>query len=120
MNPMRLMEPGDIVLAGLAQADGIAKLRPVLLLCRLPGFGDWLTCGVSTQTRHLVAGFDEVIAQNDADYATSGLRQASLVRLGFLGTLAKTQIAGDLGWVAPDRLHRLCQNLAQYLQAMGK
>lgn len=113
---MRPMEVGDIVLAGLAQADGVPKLRPVLLLCRLPGFGDWLVCGISTQTRHLVAGFDEVIVQNDSDYPTSGLRQASLVRLGFLGTLAQTQIAGSLGRVEPDRLHRLRQNLAQHLR----
>jgi len=58
--------------------------------------------------------------QNDGDYATSGLRQASLVRPGFLGSLAQTQIAGDLGRVAPDRLHRLCQNLANYLQTMDE
>lgn len=109
------MEAGDVVLASLAQADGVAKLRPVLLLCPLPGFGDWLACGVSTQTRHLVSGFDEVIVENDADYAASGLRQASLIRLGFLGTLAEAQIAGALGRVASDRLHRLRQNLARHL-----
>lgn len=114
---MLRMEAGDIVLASLAQADGVAKLRPVLLLCRLPGFGDWLACGVSTQTRHQVVGFDKVIVEDDADFGPSGLRQASLVRLGFLGTLTDAQIAGTLGRIASDRLHRLCQNLAQHLHA---
>jgi len=89
------MAPGDVVLTSLNQADGAAKLRPALLLCRLPGFGDWLVCGISTQTRHQIAGFDELIVPTDVDYAASGIRAESLVRLGFLGTLAGKQIAGS-------------------------
>jgi mRNA interferase MazF len=111
------MEAGDIALASLAQADGVPKLRPVLLLCRLPGFGDWLACGVGTQIRHQVTGFDEMVSESDHDYPASGLRQPSLIRLGFLGTLTDTQIAGSLGRVDPVRLRRLRQNLAQQLHS---
>ena len=82
------MEAGDVVLAVLSQADGQRKVRPVLLLCQLPPFGDWLSCGISLQIRHRVDGFDEVVAQDDSDFAKSGLRSASLIRLGFVGTLA--------------------------------
>jgi mRNA interferase MazF len=110
------METGDVVLASLSQADGGAKLRPVLLLCRLPGFGDWLACGISSQTRHLIAGFDEVIAAADADYTASGVKNESLIRLGFLATLPGRQIAGTLGAVSPGRLQRLRQNLSRHLQ----
>ena len=113
------MEAGDVVLASLAQADGVAKLRPALLLCRLPGFGDWLACGVSTQVRHQVSGFDEVINETDDDYVSSGLRQASLIRLGFLGVLTEDQIVGALGRVVPDRLSRLRKNLAQHLHGVS-
>jgi len=110
------MAPGDVVLTSLNQADGAAKLRPALLLCRLPGFGDWLVCGISTQTRHQIAGFDELIVPTDVDYAASGIRAESLVRLGFLGTLAGKQIAGSLGSVAAERLQRLRENLARHLR----
>jgi len=72
------MEAGDVALASLIQADGESKLRPVLLLCRLPGFGDWLTCGISTQTRQMVDGFDELLVPADEDYTTSGVRSESL------------------------------------------
>ena len=38
------------------------KLRPALLLGRLPGeYDDWLLCMISSQLQHSVAGFDEVI-----------------------------------------------------------
>jgi len=40
-----------VVLAALPQADGQMKNRPAVALRRLPGFGDWLLCGVSTQLR---------------------------------------------------------------------
>jgi len=111
------MEAGDIVLAALSQADGQRKIRPALLLCQLPPFGDWLSCGISLQSRHYVAGFDELIAEDDADFAESGLRRASLVRLGFIGTLVESDIGGTLGRIAPERLQRLRGNLAQHLSA---
>ena len=42
------MNEGDIALAPLAQADGQIKNRPVVMLRRLPPFGDFLICGIST------------------------------------------------------------------------
>jgi mRNA interferase MazF len=111
------MEAGDVVLAGLPQADGQRKVRPVLLLCQLPPFGDWLSCGISLQIRHRADRFDEVVAQDDSDFAQSGVRSASLIRLGFVGTLAESDIGGTLGRIAPERLQRLRHNLAQHLLA---
>ena len=43
------MNEGDLALAPLPQADGQIKNRPVVLLWRLPPFGDFLVCGISTQ-----------------------------------------------------------------------
>lgn len=105
-----------MVLTSLPQADGGAKLRPALLLCRLPGFGDWLICGISSQSRHLIGGFDELISSTDPDYAASGVRSESLIRLGFIGTVPGRQIAGSLGAIGADRLRRLRDNLARHLQ----
>lgn len=63
------MKAGDIVLTPIPQADGQVKNRPALLLCQLPPFDDLLVCGVSTQLRHEVVGFDETITQQDDDFA---------------------------------------------------
>jgi mRNA interferase MazF len=65
------MEAGDVVLAALPQADGQRKIRPALLLCQMPTFGDWLACGISLQTRHRVDGFDEFIAEQHPDFVAS-------------------------------------------------
>jgi len=55
------MKEGDVVLALLAQTDGQRKYRPAVVLRRMPGFGDLLVCGISTQLRQQVAGFDEIL-----------------------------------------------------------
>ena len=52
------MNAGDVVLTPLPQADGRLKPRPAVLLKKMPPFGDWLLCGVSTQLQQEVAGFD--------------------------------------------------------------
>ncbi|MCP5539572.1 MAG: type II toxin-antitoxin system PemK/MazF family toxin [Akkermansiaceae bacterium] len=109
------MKPGDIVLAALPQADRSLKLRPALVLCSLPPFGDFLLCGVSTQTRHCREGFDEMIDASDGDFGGSGLRRPSVTRLGFLGSVPTSQIAGILGTIESDRLARLRSRLARRL-----
>lgn len=53
------MTEGDVALAALPQADGKTKLRPVIVLRAMPPYGDLLVCGVSTQARHAVSGFDD-------------------------------------------------------------
>ena len=70
------MNEGDLALAPLPQADGQIKNRPVALLRRLPPFGDFLVCGISTQLHQRVAGFDEEIAAADPEFAASGLKAA--------------------------------------------
>lgn len=109
------MKGGDVVLAALSQANDEIKLRPSILLCQLPPFGDWLVCGISTKVRHFVPDFDEIIAPTDPDFADSGLLRESVVRLGFLGTLTRSQIGGVLGRIGPERLARLRVRLARHL-----
>jgi mRNA interferase MazF len=85
------MKAGDVVLASLAQADGQRKIRPALLLCQVPPFGDWLSCGISSQVRHHVPDFDELITPDDRDFVGSGLRGGSLIRLGFVARHLKPE-----------------------------
>jgi mRNA interferase MazF len=109
------MQEGDIVLALLPQASRESKLRPAVLLRRFEPHGDFLLCGVSTQLHQTVAGFDELLCEGDLDFAETGLRAASVIRLGFLATQPSRTIRGVLGKIKPERHARLLRRLAQYL-----
>jgi mRNA interferase MazF len=93
------------------------KNRPVLVLRRMPPFGDLLVCGVSTQLQHAVTDFDDVIAAEDADFASSGLKATSLVRLGYLASLPQRSFLGKIGVVAVERRSRLLQRLCSHLSS---
>ena len=107
---------GDIALASLPQADGLIKPRPAILLRQMPPFGDWLVCGISTQLHQRVADLDELIEPSDADFADSGLKASSVIRLGFLTTLPARRFHGVVGAISHERHQRLLQRLSDYLQ----
>ena len=109
------MNEGDIALTPLRQADGQIKNRPVVLLRRLPPFGDFLVCGVSTQLHQRVPGFDEEIATGDPEFAASGLKASSLIRLGFLAVLPDSTFLGKIGSLSSVRRIRLLSNLCRHL-----
>ncbi|MBU6410022.1 MAG: type II toxin-antitoxin system PemK/MazF family toxin [Verrucomicrobia bacterium] len=109
------MTEGDIALAPLPQADGQIKNRPIVLLRRFPPFGDFLVCGVSSQLHQSVAGFDETIAPADNEFAASGLKAASLIRLGFLAVLPESALLGKIGSLSSERRQRLLANLCRHL-----
>lgn len=105
------MQEGDIAIAFIQQSDGSRKPRPVLLLRQMPGYGDYLVCGISTQLRQAVLGFDEVLIP----HADNQLRAASVVRLSNLIALSLSDIDRAIGFI-PDALHAtLLQRLADYL-----
>src|SRR2546423_1688576 len=110
------MNEGDVVLTPLPQADGKLKNRPAVLLCTMPPFSDWLVCGISTQLHLVVSNFDEIIQPGHTDFAASGLKAASLIRLGYLAVLPATSFIGRIGNVAPERHRRLLERLAEYLR----
>ena len=60
-----MKQAGQVVLFRFPRTDlEEGKFRPALLLGRLPGeYDDWLLCMISSQVRHRVAGFDEVIRE---------------------------------------------------------
>jgi mRNA interferase MazF len=109
------MKEGDVVLTPIPQADGSIKNRPAIFLREFPPYKDLLVCGVSTQLHQEVKGFDEVISSSDSDFAVSGLRSESLIRLGFLAILPRTKIAGSIGSISAERHQRLLKTLADYL-----
>lgn len=111
------MNEGDIVLAAIPQADDATKPRPVLLIRTLPPFGDYLACGISTQLRHAVPEFDEILLRSDSDFEESGLLSESVIRLGFLAVLPRHKVMGTFSAISPERHHRLITNLTRHLEA---
>lgn len=109
------MKEADIVLTPILQADGKIKNRPVILLRELPPYKDFLVCGVSTQLHQQVQGFDDIISPSDPDFAASGLRSQSLIRLSFLAVLPRNQIIGSIGSISSQRHQCLLKTLSDYL-----
>lgn len=109
------MKEGDLIIVPIPQADGIIKNRPAIILREMPPFRDALVCGVSTQLRHVAKDFDEVISPRDADFAASGLKEESLIRLGFLVAVPRNKIIGSIGSISAERHKRLLQRLSEYL-----
>jgi mRNA interferase MazF len=114
------MKEGDIVLALLPQTDGRGKNRPAVVLRRVPGFGDLLVCGISTQLRQRVPDFDEIIGESHPDYKESGLKAPSLIRLGFLAVLPVNRFLGAIGSFSGERHQRLLSKLAEHLRPKGQ
>ena len=110
------MKEGDVLLAALPQWDGSLKERPALFLQRMPPFQDFLICGISTQLQQAMPGFDETIAPADVDFRTSGLKAASLIRLGYLVVLPRSEFKGRIGSVSAARRKRLLTRLSDFLR----
>ena len=109
------MNEEEIVLANLPQADGSYKLRPVLILKQLPGYNDFLVCGISTQLHQLINGFDELLDERGNYFMQTGLRQSSIIRLGFLAVIPSNKTPGRIGNIDLAIHRNLLERLAKYL-----
>lgn len=114
-----MRRPGQIVLFNFPQTDLVyGKLRPALLVSKLPGScGDWLTCMISSQIGQYVEGLDEIIRAGDNDFARSGLKETSLIRVGRLAVVESGMLIGSVGEIAPGQLQRVKSNLVRWLTA---
>lgn len=87
-------------------------------MAKLPGeYDDWLICMISSQTRHYLAGFDELVRETDSDFVQSGLKLASVIRVGRLAVVSGNILLGAIGEVLPQRLSRVKQTLASWLSS---
>ena len=112
-----MKEAGQVVVFRFPQTDlEEGKLRPALLLGKLPGeYDDWLICMISSQTRQYIAEFDEIIQENDADFGESGLKVTSVIRVGRLAVVSGEILIGAVGQVSSERLSRVKKHLSDWL-----
>ncbi len=112
-----MMRAGGVVLFRFPQTDRVeGKLRPALLLGKLPGeYDDWLTCMISSQTRHYLPGFDEIVQEGDPDFSRSGLKLESVIRVGRLAVVDGELLLGEVGKISDERLRRIKGYLADWM-----
>lgn len=112
-----MKRPGQIALTLFPYTDRRgAKLRPVLLLRQASRqFDDWLVCMVSSQLHQTDPELDEPILPSQADFAASGLKVPSVLRLSRLAVLDGARLAGSIGEIDPARLVRIRQRLARWI-----
>jgi mRNA interferase MazF len=72
---------------------------------------------ISTQIAQAVAGVDEVINPSDADFAQSGLKAASVIRLTRLAVVSDSIFTGSIGQISATRLGGLKKRLAQWIES---
>lgn len=112
-----MREPGQLVLVPFAFSDQSGlKLRPALLICRAPGrHDDWLLCMLSSRLHQAEPGFDEIVASQDPDFAATGLKVPSVIRLARVAVVDGGMLAGAIGSVGPDRLRKVRMRLADWI-----
>jgi mRNA interferase MazF len=108
------MREGEIVLAVLPQVDREQKPRPVLILRKMPN-GDFLVCAISTQMNKYIPEFDEIIRAEDREFAATGLKKESLVRLSFLHVLPLNELRRSIGCVSDLTYQKLLLNLSRHI-----
>jgi mRNA interferase MazF len=116
---MAVKKSGQLVLFRFPQTDLLpGKFRPALLLAPLPaGRHDWLVCMISSQIGQAIDGIDETIKTNDADFAQSGLKIASVIRLTRLAVVSDSILTGSIGEISAARLGVLKERLAQWIKS---
>ena len=112
------MKPGDIVLIRFPQTDLKAgKLRPALVLATLPGpYADLLLPMISSRVYQAVPDFDEIIDPSHSDYAITGLKVRSVVRLGRIASVSSSVINARLGRISPKQLRQIKNRLSDWLR----
>ena len=112
-----MKQAGQIVIFRFPQTDlEESKLRPALLLGKLPGeYDDWLICMISSQTHQYIAGFDEMVQENEDDFGESGLKVSSVIRVGRLAVVSGEILLGAIGQVSSERLGRVKKRLSDWL-----
>jgi len=112
-----MAEEGQVVLFRFPQTDQKeGKLRPALLLRRLPGcYNDWLICMISSQTHQVFSATDELVSKSDKDYKKSGLKHASVIRATRLAVVQQGILEGAIGKLGEDRLTKIRISLANWI-----
>jgi mRNA interferase MazF len=70
---------------------------------------------VESHIRHYIPQFDELIQETASDFVQSGLKSASVIRVGRLAVVQGRVLLGATGQISPERLQRIKNHLAEWI-----
>ncbi len=114
---MEVRENGQIVLLKFPQTDlNEGKLRPVLLISKLPGeIDDWLVCMISTKMTMFMEGIDVTINESVDDFKVAGLKSTSIFRVLRVAVINKEIMLGKIGKISDERLLGIKSSISKWL-----
>lgn len=109
--PERLLSRGDVVLVRFPFTDlSSDRVRPGVIVGRISG-DDLLLAFVTSRVGPLNTPADCLLQPADSEFAATGLRVASIVRLDKLVTLHRGLVRRRLGRVGPQTAQRIANAL---------
>jgi len=109
------MEAGEMIRWAFVQGDGHRKMRPAILLKRVPPFNDWIICAVSSQLHRFQEGLDMRLDERHPDFRSAGLSFPSIIRTAHLTTIPRQQIEGSIGRIGPATLDTIRKRLSNWI-----
>jgi mRNA interferase MazF len=74
-----------------------------------------LVCMISSQLRHEVTGVDEVVREADPDFADTGLKTTSVIRVTRIAVVSADILHGTIGKLNEERLTRIRTRVANWI-----
>ena len=112
------MNNGAIVRAAFQQNDGQIKARPALVLSAIDPFRDLVLWSISSQlwiTEH-ESYLNVKLTEDHPDFHLTGLKHASVFRLGMLYTMSQKHIEGKLGEISESLFQDFIDRLVAQLK----
>ena len=112
-----MINKGEIVLVNFPFTDlSQTKLRPALVLWHSPAGNDVTLCAITSQNWNNVSPDEFVIDDSEAEFASTGLKTTSKVRVTRIATLERRLIVRHLGCLGTQHLKTLNQTMLQAFQ----
>lgn len=70
---------------------------------------------ITSQIRHYIPEFDEIIQEGDPDFVESGLKALSVIRAGRLAVVDGEILLGVIGEIDAERLKRIKEHLSKWI-----
>lgn len=113
------LKKGDVVLVPFPFTDlSQTKLRPAIVLWAESGGDDVTLCFVTTQNLDRLMPGELLLHPSQSDFAATGLKQASKIRIPRIVTLGKQLITRRLGYLEDSYLQELNTQIIQVFQLL--